>query len=69
LLLLDLSMPQQTGIEAFASWDRWARRVRIILLTARWKRARSSEALQLGAARRRAQGFSNTDFDPGRCAW
>jgi len=65
LLLLDLSMPQQTGIEAIRELGSLGASVRIILLTARWKRARSSKPCNWARAASCSR-FSNTDFDPGR---
>ena len=49
LLLLDLSMPQQTGIEAIRELGSLGASVRIILLTAAVEKSQIVEALQLGA--------------------
>jgi len=49
LLLLDLSMPQQTGIEAIRELGSLGASVRIILLTAAAEKSQIVEALQLGA--------------------
>lgn len=49
LLLLDLSMPQQTGIEAIRELGSLGATIRIILLTAAAEKSQIVEALQLGA--------------------
>src|SRR3977135_4228674 len=49
LLLLDLSMPQQTGIEAIRELGSLGASIRIILLTAAAEKSQIVEALQLGA--------------------
>jgi two-component system nitrate/nitrite response regulator NarL len=49
LLLLDLSMPQQTGIEAIRELGSLGASTRIILLTAAVEKSQIVEALQLGA--------------------
>src|SRR5258706_13072830 len=49
LLLLDLSMPQQTGIEAIRELGSLAASVRIILLTAAVEKSQIVKALQLVA--------------------
>ena len=49
LLLLDLSMPQQTGIEAIRELGSLGASIRIILLTAAVEKSQIVEALQLGA--------------------
>jgi two-component system, NarL family, nitrate/nitrite response regulator NarL len=49
LLLLDLSMPQQTGLEAIRELGSLGASTRIILLTAAVEKSQIVEALQLGA--------------------
>jgi two-component system nitrate/nitrite response regulator NarL len=49
LLLLDLSMPQQSGIEAIRELGSLGASIRIILLTAAVEKSQIVEALQLGA--------------------